>query len=227
MSEDKTSIVRYDRLPPEWRATNVGIEAMRTTTSAMANVGIHGVCAGLPIICRGKKCPYLETCSADALGLNVEELCAARQRCPVEIYEIVSLFNSYANQFAIDETCEDRALLGLVKELVDCEVQIKRADHVIAQQGDFLENVVVGISDSGEAIMNKQISKPIEYKERILEKKHKILQLLNATPKDKAGSKLNVTIDPSTYASQLIAKANELRDAEIIDLEQVEGDDNG
>ena len=113
-----------------------------------------------------------------------------------------------------------RSLIGLVKELIDYEVQIRRADHKMASQGDFLEDIVVGISDNGHPIVNKEIAKPIDYKERAIKKKHEILQLLNSTPKDKAGSKININVDPSTYAANLLQRAKEYMNAdEIIEVE--------
>jgi hypothetical protein len=68
--------------------------------------------------------------------------------------------------------------------------------------------------------VNKEIAKPIDYKERALKKKHEILQLLNSTPKDKASlNKFGANVDPSTYAANLIQKAKEL--GEVIDIEPV------
>jgi hypothetical protein len=112
-------------------------------------------------------------------------------------------------------------MLGLIKELIDYEIQIRRADHKMASQGDFLEDIVVGVTERGHPIVNKEIAKPIDYKERAVKKKHEILQLLNSTPKDKAANtkKVEVSMDPSTYAAQLLAKAKDLDDVKIIDIE--------
>lgn len=212
------TVVRYDRLPPEWKMTNVGLDAVRISQASLSNTGVHGIYAGIPIICRGRQCPFIETCEMSSLHVDVETL--KGQRCPVEISEILSLYSKYCTQFGIDEDCQDMTLIGLTKELIDYEIQIRRADHKMASQGDFLEDVVVGISDNGHPIINKEISKPIDFKERAIKRKHEILDLLNTTPKAKAGSKINVNIDPSSYASQLLAKARQLEREEIIDANE-------
>jgi len=225
------SVVRYDRLPPEWKMANVGLNALRTAQTAITNIGVHGIYAGIPIMCKGRQCPFIDTCAMEALHIDVSTLAEARQRCPIEIAEIMSLYGKYTQQFGIDSTCEDMVMMGLVKELIDYDIQIRRADHKMASQADFLEDIVVGVSDNGHPIVNKEIAKPVEYKERALRKKHEILQLLNSTPKDKAGTKLNINMDPSTYAASLLSKAREL--GLVIDIasdaiEPVEeGDENG
>lgn len=216
--EEKQLTIRYDRLPPEWKMNNVGLEATRAMQSAIATTGIHGIYAGIPIICKGRNCPFIDTCAMDALHIDLDTLVG--QRCPVEVAEVLDLYQRYTKQFGIEESQEDMVLVGLVKELIDYEVQIHRADHRMASQGDFLEDIVVGISDSGQPIVNKEIAKPIDYKERALKKKHEILQLLNSTPKDKAG-KFGLGLDPSNYASALFEKAQQMQ---VIDAEVVEVD---
>ena len=216
----EVAVVRYDRLPPEWRMTNSGLNAVRASQTSISTIGTHGIYAGIPIICKGRQCPFIDTCAMEALHIDVQTL--SGQRCPIEIAEIMDLYSKYSYQFGIEEDCEDMALVGLVKELVDYEIQIRRADHKMASQGDFLEDIVVGIADNGSPIINKEIAKPIDYKERAIKRKHEILQLLNSTPKDKAGSKLNINVDPSTYAAQLIAKAKSMESDDIINVPEDE-----
>lgn len=218
MSEDTQLVIRYDRLPPEWRMNNVGLEATRTMQAAIAATGTHGIYSGIPIICKGKNCPFIDTCAMDAMDVDTDGLIG--QRCPVEIAEILDLYEKYTNQFGINEDQEDMVLIGLVKELIDYEIQIRRADHRMAASGDFLEDVVVGISDGGQPIINKQIAKPIDYKERAIKKKHEILDLLNSTPKNKA-SKFGAGTDPSNYASSLFERAQRLEVIDVIEATEV------
>ena len=219
MGNEENAIVRYDRLPPEWKMTNVGLNATRAMRTAINTIGVHGIYAGIPIICKGRQCPFIDTCAMETLHIDVNTLVG--QRCPIEIAEIMNLYDKYCTQFGIDQDTDDMVLIGLVKELIDYEIQIRRADHKMASQGDFLEDIVVGVSDNGHPIVNKEIAKPIDYKERAIKKKHEILQLLNSTPKDKAGSKINVAMDPSTYAASLLQKAKEYMDAEVIEMDPV------
>ena len=207
-------------LPAEWSVNEKGLEAINLMNKSLRSVGKHGIISTIPIICRGAKCPYFETCPMASLGVNVEELIG--QRCPVEVSKIINKFNEYVDHFNIDLESVDPVVIGLIKELIDYEIQIERADKIMAKQGDFLENVVVGVSSDGRPIVNREIAKPIDYKERAVKKRHEILQLLNSTPKDKAGQKLQITMDPSTYASNLIAKFKELKEAGVVDADYFE-----
>lgn len=201
--------------PAEWKMNQHGLEAIEKASTSLKKVGTHGIVSGIPIICRGQNCPYIDSCSMEVLGVDVSEIHG--QRCPIEVSRIMKLFNEYINQFNVDlDLPDNRVVIGLIKELVDYEIQIERADKIMARDAHFLEDVVVGVDANGRPIKNKEVSKPVDYKERVLKKKHEILQLLNSTPKDKAGQKVNITMDPSTYAAQLIAKAKELQDAGIV-----------
>lgn len=211
-------------LPVQWTFNNAAMEAVQKMNTASKATGKHGIIASIPIICRGNKCPYVETCPMKALEINVDELNG--QRCPVEVSTIMRKFEEYIDYFNIDLDSVDHVVIGLIKELIDYEIQIERADNIMAKQGDFLEEVVVGISADGKPIKNKEIAKPVDYKERATKKKHDILQLLNSTPKDKAGQKLNITMDPSTYAAQLLAKAKDLQDVEIVDVDAIVEEDD-
>ena len=60
-------------------------------------------------------------------------------------------------------------------------------------------------------------------------KRFKILELMNSTRKDKAGDKLTVNLDPSSYASQLMSQiAGSMKPGQVIDIdydELPEGDE--
>lgn len=173
----------------------------------------HGMYSAIPMMCKGRGCPYATVCPILDGGANPQG-----ERCPLEIGIVLKKFEDYCEFFRVDD--HDVVDMGLVKDLVDYDVQLFRAENRIAMEGDFLEDVVITVTDSGQEITNKQISKAAEYKERIMNKKHKVLELMNSTRKDKAGDKLTVVLDPSTYASQLMSQvASSLKPGEIIDAE--------
>jgi len=207
----------------QWGFSDIGMEALEKMQNSMKS-GKHGITSTIPIICRGSQCPYIETCPMANMEVDVETL--KGQRCPVEVSKIMNKFDAYVSYFEIDPDNVDHVVIGLIKELIDYEIQIERADRVMAKEGDFLEDVIIGVSPDGREFSNREISKPIEYKERAIKKKHEILQLLNSTPKDKAGQKLQINMDPSTYASQLMARARELQETDVIDLEEVKEEEN-
>lgn len=204
-------------LPVEWAITEAALDAIKTMNAAMNTVGRHGIVSSIPIICRAEDCPYYQTCPLRALGVSVTEI--RGQRCPVEVTKIMRKFEEYVEQFNIDLENVDHVVISLVKELIDYDIQIERADNVMASDGHFLSDEVVGVDANGRPIKNKIISKPVDYKERALKKRHEILGLLNSTPKDKAGTNLTISFDPSTYAAKLMQRARELKEAEVIVVE--------
>jgi hypothetical protein len=124
----------------------------------------------------------------------------------------------------------------MVKEIVDIDIMLERASRRMASEGDFVEMVVVGMDPEGNPLRRPEIRKSVDFKERMSKRKDTLLSLLNSTRKDKAGSKVTIDMDPSTYAATLLARKKELdaakaNDGIIVDLEPTEvievGEDNG
>lgn len=201
-----------EELPTEWKVSERGMRALNAALSMAATK--HGLYASIPMLCKADDCPYAEVCP-----LVEMEQAPHGERCPLEIARILKKYNDYTKELQIDE--KNIVDMSLIKDLIDLDIQITRADNKLAIDGDFLQEQVVGISEqTGEAITNPAIHKAVEYKEKLLKKRHDTLQLLHSTRKDKAGDKLTVSLDPSTYAAQLMEKAAKQRkiiDAEVSD----------
>lgn len=179
----------------------------------------HGLYAAIPMMCKGELCPYAEVCPLLEGGMD-----PTGSRCPLEIGLILKQFDSYTKEFGIDES--DVVDMGIVKDLVDYDVQLFRAENKIAMQGDFIEDVVVTVTENGQEITAPQISKAAEYKEKIANKKYKALQLMHSTRSDKAGDKLTLTLDPSSYAAQLMSQvAADMKPGQIFDADYEEVED--
>lgn len=215
-------VIRYDdpsKLPAAWQMSEKGVEALNVAQSIS---GITtGLYANIPIICKGNKCPYADACSLKSVGVNVEEI--KGQRCPVEINDILKKFQWYVQHLEVDQ--DNIVDLGMVKELVDIDMMLERANKKIATEADFVEQVAVGQDADGNPIFRPEIRKSIDFKERMQKRKDTLLSLLNSTRKDKAGSKVTIDMDPSSYAAMLIKKKEELDRARasetnhIIDVE--------
>ena len=173
----------------------------------------HGLYSAIPMMCKGKECPYAQVCPILDGGGNPRG-----ERCPLEIGLILKRYEEYIREFGIDE--KNVVDMGLMKDLIDYDVQLFRAENRIAMEGDFIQDVVITVTENGDEVTAPQLSKATEYKERIMTKKHKVLELMHATRKDKAGDKLTVSLDPSSYASQLMSKiASSMAPGQIIDAE--------
>jgi len=190
--EEKIESVEF---PSTWRVSEKGLRGIQRQVKDRYTT--HGILSSVPMLCRGQECPYAEICPLFADGEDVPG-----ERCPLEIGLLISKFQEYKEEFGIED--DDYVDMGLTRDLIDCDIQLFRIDNKMALQGDFVEDVVVGVTPKGDVIKNKELSKATEYKDKVLAKRFKILELMNSTRKDKAGDKLTVSLDPSTYAAQLM-----------------------
>jgi hypothetical protein len=206
-------------MPRAWKLSDRGREAIQLAVG-MAHTK-HGLYASIPMLCKAEKCPYAAVCP-----LVEMEKAPEGERCPLEIAMILKKYEEYSHEFGIDES--NVVDMSLVKDLIDYDIQLFRAENKIAVQGDFVEDVVITVTEGGEAITAPQLSKATEYKDKIMTKRFKILELMNSTRKDKAGDKLTLSLDPSSYASQLMSQfAGNMKPGQIIDADydDVDGGD--
>lgn len=198
-------------MPSTWKVSNE-TRGMIAQSMDIYNTK-HGLYAAIPMMCKGEKCPYAEVCPLLSGGMD-----PSGSRCPLEIGLIMKRYEEYKNQFNIIE--DDVVDMGFVKDLVDYDVQLFRAENKIAMQGDFIEDVVVTVTEGGQEITAPRISQAAEYKDKIMNKKHKVLQLMHSTRSDKAGDKLTLTLDPSSYAAQLMSQiASDMKPGQIFEAD--------
>lgn len=176
----------------------------------------HGMYASIPIICKAEACPYAEQCELFQMGMA-----PYGEKCPVEIAAIEDLFRRYCSDLNVDpEDPTQQVDAIMVKELVDIDVSMLRCDKKMAISADFILDQVVGMTDDGDAVVRQELHPLTEYKEKLRTQKYKTLNLLNSTRKDKQGSNLNVTFDPSERAAQMLKIKEEMKELEKIDEEQ-------
>ena len=99
----------------------------------------HGMFASVPIICKGPDCAYKDVCMVSQAQRIVG------QRCPMEIAAILSRYEQWCMHFEIDTSNDvinpkDLVDATLIKDLVNIEVQILRAENKIALNGDFMSD---------------------------------------------------------------------------------------
>ena len=180
----------------------------------------HGMFAGIPLICKKDKCPYKDVCSLP------ENHRIKGDRCPVEIGAIISRFDSWCSHFGINSDGdyikdEDLVDATLIRDLVDNEIQILRADNRIAINGDFIAKTISSIDNKGKAYFEDTVSPESEFKLQLLDKRYKILQLLNSTRKDKA-KEVKFELNPSQQAISIFKKISE--QVSQIDLDNLGGE---
>jgi hypothetical protein len=214
--KDRQEVATTNDLPFTRHLSNAGLNAVIAAQNKLGNIN-HGIYSEIPIVCKGRGCPYYSVCSIkDNEDIDLDQITGSR--CPMEIAEMSSLYRAYTEEFDIHELNKNMSLHGLVKDLIDVDLQINRANKIIAQEAKFLEDILM-FDKAGNEIETRAISKPIEYKERLVKRRNEILQLLNSTPKDKAGSKLTIVRDPSTYYAEVFEK---YKNRDVIEVEVIE-----
>lgn len=157
--------------------------------------------SSIPLICRANKCKFNDTCTAD---------CSVRidgSRCFVEVSTIINRFEELCSHFGIniegdsidDKDCVDASM---IRDIIDIEIQMLRADNKIALSGDFMAEHIAQIDKKGNAYYEEIVHPAIELKLKLIDQRNKTLTKLNATRKDKAD--LLKSQDYSTKAMSII-----------------------
>lgn len=195
-------------VPSTWKLSKKGLDAVRTSMTMLSTT--HGLYASIPMICKGEDCIYATLFPELHEGLDAEG-----ERCPIEIAMILTKYDAYVTELGIEK--EDAVDMSILRDVIDFEIQIMRAENKMAADGDFVKDVIVSVQENGTPIMQEQITKAAEYKDKMQIKRNKALEMLNSTRKDKAGTKLTMVMDPSTYARDLLKRAD-------ISTASIEGD---
>lgn len=148
----------------------------------------HGMFASVPIICRGQDCAYKDVCMVS------QQQRVVGQRCPMEIAAILSRYEQWCMHFEIDTSQNiidpaDLVDATLIKDLVNIEVQMMRAENKVALNGDFMATTLLDIDKKCNPYFGSIVSPEVEFLQTLQDKKIKILNQLNATRKDKASDK--------------------------------------
>lgn len=160
----------------------------------------NGLYSSVPIICKADQCPYAHSCP-----LIEMQMAPYAEKCPIEIAALEDLFSRYLDEMNINPEDKGSTVdMMLVKDLVDADIGLLRIDNKMAWDADYVIDNVIGLSEDGEAITKKELHPLTEYKEKLIARKNKTMQLLNSTRKDKAGDKITLQVDPSERAAEMM-----------------------
>lgn len=172
----------------------------------------HGFLSQVPIICRGKSCPFSQACYIP------EQERVVGKRCPIEVATVIELYRRYCNHFGIDPDSPDLTKyavdISLINELVELEVKLVRAQMKLAIDADFVQEVAIGASEDG-AVMRPEIHQAETYQEKLRKDIHKIMDILLSTRKAKQMAGMGR--DPSSKASNLMAQARNMVESGQVD----------
>ena len=185
----------------------------------------HGMFASVPIICRKDDCAYKDVCMVDDSQRTLGH------RCPMEIAAILARYEQWCMHFELDMNQdvinpEDLVDATLIKDLVNIEVQMLRAENKIALSGDIMSDTLLDIDKKCQPYYGKIVAPEVEFLMSLQDKKIKILNQLNATRKDKAADKRKES--GSDAAIKIFQQVKELEKAQrFANITDVVFDDAG
>ena len=163
-----------------WGHSKKGVMAVKANMQMLSMK--TGIYARVPIYCKGEHCPYADSCITFADGLAPDG-----QACPSEVAMITQKLAASTKEFGLDKPDASLVDASLVEELILMEASTKRCEALMSQEGNPIQNMVIGMSDNGEAIYQPQVSKAVEAYERFSKKRNADYDLLMATRKNKKG----------------------------------------
>ena len=206
-----------------WGVNAAVIQEMANVNKIYASK--HGMFSGVPIVCKGSNCAYKDVCMISPAQRSVGK------RCPMEIAAILSRYEQWCAHFGIDTQSDmldpkDLVDATLIKDLINIEIQMLRAENKVALNGDFMSDTLLDIDKKCQPYFGKVVSPEVEFIMTLQDKKIKILNQLNSTRKDKAADKRNQ--NASEEAIKIFQQLKEIQSAKrIANISDLEFDDNG
>jgi len=129
--------------------------------------------SSIPMVCKGNECVYAAVCP-----LVAKNAAPYNSKCPIEAAIVIEFGNNLMKEFGVDPA--NLVEVSMVRDLVDFEVQYMRAVKLLAQE-HFIQEVPVGVDAHGDVIVGKQLHQAVEYEEKILKRKERLLNAFLAT----------------------------------------------
>lgn len=134
----------------------------------------RGSITSIPRKCDPGMCPSGELyCPVLKAGLD-----PTGYKCPVEMALVEHLFWAYVNELGVDTS--QIVEVGMVRDLVDQDIQMIRKSEILADEG-FIKANCVGIDASGKPVFREELHMAVELEDRILKRKEAIRKALLAT----------------------------------------------
>lgn len=185
----------------------------------------------IPMRCRGPECQFAEACPLQQKGIA-----PVGSPCPIEAALTQELMQEYMYELGVEPS--NMIEVGMVRDLVNQEIQQNRASWLLSLE-NFIQENVVGVSAEGQIVKQKQLHLAVELEDKVLKRKKDIRNQLLATREARAkAGKGNLDTAQAisnllaevrslerTKEKELLAKAGITDDYDAyIDVEEVDGD---
>jgi len=173
-----------------------------------------GSAAALPLICAGVKCIFASRCpfikideERKKLDANAKRCTPLSRSCLVELQLLNEWTRLYMEEYQVGE--DSFTELVMVRELAEIEVMLWRLNNSLAkpEHASLLQTDIVAIDKHGNALTKTSISSIFEAKERLQNRKSRLIKLMVGDRQEKyrkeAALKLKDGGDPSSMAAKL------------------------
>ena len=173
--------------------------------------------ASIPLKCRGSECRFAEICPLLAKGLA-----PVGNPCPIEMAAVQQFMSEYISELGVDPT--NLVEVSMVRDIVDQEIQHMRTTWLLSME-DFIQENAIGVSDSGEVILRKELHLAVEMQDRLHKRKKDLRNQLLATREARAKIGQG-NLDTSQSISKALEKVRELKQVQELEILQRLGLEN-
>lgn len=166
-----------EELPDYWDSKTKNKVAKLTNKSNTKKA----LLTAIPMQCRGPKCVFASTCP-----LQQEGIAPIGFKCPIELGLVAHLMSDFVEELNVD--VENSIELTQIRDMVNQEVQMLRANKLLAQE-DFIQENVVGVDSDGDPIFKKELHLAVELEDRLHKRRQTFFKQFLATreARSKAG----------------------------------------
>ena len=209
-----------------------------------------GATAALPVTCVGKSCPFNRSCPylrideerKRALSIidgtidprmgmeEFQSVVPVGKPCLVEINLLNEWTSLYIQEYEVDPT--HFTDFSMIRELAEIELMLWRLNNNLAKPGnaELVQETIVGVSKQGDPLTRLEVSAIWEVKERLQNRKSKLVKLLVGDRQEKykreAALKQRQSDDPSSTAARLRGQIDRLlSQAKSLDMKLAGNDD--
>lgn len=164
----------------------------------------------VPLICAGPACLFASKCPLQQMGKA-----PIAQSCIIE----QNLINRYVMQYMTEYDVDPNNFteVGYCNELAEIEILLMRLNHSLAkpENATLVIDQAVGVDNEGSAIIQKQLSPFMEQKEKLHNRRSKVIKLMvgdrQEQYKKESALKIKLEKDPSSKISEMRRKIETLQ----------------
>lgn len=180
-----------------------------------------GAWSFLPMVCAGDKCPAANRCPLQQIGKA-----PVGKSCLIE----TQLLNHWVAQYMEEYDVEpfNFTEVGYCNELAEIEILLLRINNNLSkpENAELMIEQAIGFSGDGEPIIQKQISPLVEQKDRLSNRRSRVIKLMVGDRQEKykkeAALKIREAKDPSSNMADMRRRYEELSDKlEVVEVKTV------